>query len=236
MAKKNLFVFLGAYASEADARADYEVIKELHDRGHGRHLRRGGGDQGRRRQGPRQQGRAAHPPRRLDRHRGRRRARHHLPPVNHRHGRGRRRRRRRDRAPVARDVAKRRQGARRGPGRRRGGAHRHRRLQDRRRDREGPAARRSRRSRSRSTPTPTTSSASSTRPRSRSDAVLSTFQGDELHDVAVALTGPGSRAAISATGPDRPGARGGAAHLRTGGARLRVVASRVTGGSFPGAC
>ena len=30
MAKKNLFVFLGAYASEADARADYEVLKELH--------------------------------------------------------------------------------------------------------------------------------------------------------------------------------------------------------------
>ena len=26
MAKKNLFVFLGAYASEADARADYDVI------------------------------------------------------------------------------------------------------------------------------------------------------------------------------------------------------------------
>ena len=30
MAKKNLFVFLGAYASEADARADYDVIKDLH--------------------------------------------------------------------------------------------------------------------------------------------------------------------------------------------------------------
>ncbi len=30
MATKNLFVFLGAYPSEADARADYDVIKELH--------------------------------------------------------------------------------------------------------------------------------------------------------------------------------------------------------------
>ncbi len=30
MAQKNLFVFLGAYGSEADARADYDVVKELH--------------------------------------------------------------------------------------------------------------------------------------------------------------------------------------------------------------
>ena len=79
MAKKNVFVFLGAYASEADARADYDCQAAPH-RGSGRHLRRGGGHQGRRRQRPRQQGRAAHPPRRLDGHRGRRRARHHLPP------------------------------------------------------------------------------------------------------------------------------------------------------------
>jgi uncharacterized membrane protein len=33
MAKKNVFVFLGAYAGEADARADYDVIKQLHDEG-----------------------------------------------------------------------------------------------------------------------------------------------------------------------------------------------------------
>ena len=33
MAKKNLFVFLGAYASEADARADYEVLQDLHVEG-----------------------------------------------------------------------------------------------------------------------------------------------------------------------------------------------------------
>jgi uncharacterized membrane protein len=30
MAAKNLFVFLGAYPSEADARADYDVVKDLH--------------------------------------------------------------------------------------------------------------------------------------------------------------------------------------------------------------
>jgi uncharacterized membrane protein len=33
MASKNVFVYLGAYNSEADARADYEVLKELHAEG-----------------------------------------------------------------------------------------------------------------------------------------------------------------------------------------------------------
>ena len=112
MVKKNLFFFLGAYASEADARADYEVLKDLHIAGavgtydaavitkdaDGKvHVNK---DELPSRHGA------------WTGDRGGRRARHHLPAVDHRERRGRRPHRRRDRTLVAWDVPQRRQGAR----------------------------------------------------------------------------------------------------------------------------
>ena len=124
MADDPVFVYIAAYDSESDAREDYEALLRPARRRRRRHLRRRARDQGRRGQGPRPQAREAHPARRLDRHRRRRARRDPLPALDHRLGDRRRRGRRRGRPPVARDVARRRQGPRRAARRRRGRAHR----------------------------------------------------------------------------------------------------------------
>jgi hypothetical protein len=53
MAKPDaVFIYIGTYLSEAEARDDYAVVKDLHAAGAVGHLRRRRGHHGRRGQGP----------------------------------------------------------------------------------------------------------------------------------------------------------------------------------------
>ena len=104
------------YDEIADAEADYEAVFDLHADGSDRDLRLRGDPKGRRRQGPRDEDGEADAARRLDRGGRRRAGRDHLSARGARQRDRRRRRGRPDRPPLARDLARRSQGARRRAG------------------------------------------------------------------------------------------------------------------------
>ena len=177
-----VFIYIGTYASEVDARADYDVVKDLHAVGRRRHLRRRRHHQGRQGEDPRQQGRDDHPARRLGRRRRRRAGGHPVPALHHRVGHRRRGRRRRQRSPVEGDVPHRRQGVRRGHRRRRGRTGDRGRDDDRGRHREGDSSRRRRRWPRSSRWTRRMSTRRCRRPRSRSPDPPHTSAGATHHD------------------------------------------------------
>ena len=114
MAKADgVFIYIGTYPNEAAARADYDLVKDLHALGavgtyDAAVIQKD--DAG---QGPCQQGRDGHPPWRVGWCRSRCRGRHSVPSVDHRHRPRRRGHRRRERSSVAGHVPIRRQGVRR---------------------------------------------------------------------------------------------------------------------------